>query len=325
MSAWPWPGWLVLFLCTLARTLKSFGQNNTLFLSVEGIQEDLRISRTALGVLFAVACVVRPNGLVRCALTRLMPSDLLQASSAIQPYLGRLQDARGGRVTVPVALLVLALSLWGLACSTRLWHVLLAFLGLRTAGFGALDTFTSSTVTQWFTLRRGFALGLMTFGYYVGTGAFTVQVLAAVQRSTGSWRAGLAVGGAICTVAAPLCAAGIVSTPELAGVRPDPPPPAGGAAGPAPAAGATPAAAEAVDDTASVPLAIALRTVSFWSLLAITFAYFFVASGTDFHLIGIAQERGPPGAAYARPLNPLLSACHSNHRIRTQATLSPPH
>lgn len=90
-----WYGWIVLLSCTFAKALKSFGQvrisshttgtrhtqrsrrreseglkhidglnsiclqNNTLFLSIPGIEHDVGLSHTAVGSLMCLACLVR--------------------------------------------------------------------------------------------------------------------------------------------------------------------------------------------------------------------------------------------------------------------------
>lgn len=95
-SACLWHGWVVLALCTLARMLKSYGQNNTLFLSVPGILVDVGMTRTSLGVWFSLACLL---------------------AAVVQPFFGRLHDRLGGRTCISVALLALAAGLFALAAS----------------------------------------------------------------------------------------------------------------------------------------------------------------------------------------------------------------
>ncbi len=158
--------------------------------------------------------------------------------------------------------------------------------GLRAIGLGALDTFTSNTVTRWFVKRRGMALAAMTIGFYLGTDLLTLQLVAAVTRAA-SWRWALRAAAATCAAAAPACAALLRSTPEQAGLLPD---------GKAVASDADLAVSA---DAASPALAgpeltrrQALRVSAFWVWGAFTLVYFFAASGTDFHLKEMVRESG---------------------------------
>lgn len=263
-----WYGWVILALCTLARFLKSYGQNNTLFISVPGILVDVNMTRTALGVWFSVACIL---------------------AAAVQPLFGRLHDRFGGRVCIPVALLALAVSLVALAAARRPAGVFVALIGLRSVGLGALDTFTSNTVTLWFVKRRGLALAFSTIGFYLGTDLLTLQLLAAVAGPGGlRWRAALCAAAGTCIACAPICALLLRSHPEHAGLCPD-----GFATAPTPQRDDAPvmpgAAAAVVPD---LTRGEALRTLQFWVWGLFTLVYFFGASGTDFHLIPMVREAG---------------------------------
>jgi OFA family oxalate/formate antiporter-like MFS transporter len=265
-----WYGHLVLALCTLARLLKSFGQANTLFLSVPGILRDVHLTNTTLGLWFATACL---------------------AASVVQPLFGRLLDKHGGRVCIPVALVLLAASLLLLAVARNGVTVFISLLGLRAIGLGALDTFSSATVCRWYVAHRGSALALMTVLFYLGTGAGTVQLMAAVQKH-GSWRAGPAVAALLCVCAAPVCGALIISTPEKAGLQPD-----GIVVASTSHDGATPEMRQAVADRVSLTRAQALRTRVFWVWSLYTLSFFFSASGTDFHLVSMTAEAGTVNVA----------------------------
>ena len=258
-----WYGHLVLALCTLARLLKSFGQANTLFLSVPGILRDIHLTNTTLGLWFCVACLL---------------------ASVVQPLFGRLLDRHGGRVCIPVALVLLAASLLLLAVARNGVTVFVSLLGLRAVGLGALDTFSSATVCRWYVRHRGSALAIMTVLFYLGTGAGTVQIMAAVQKHAASWRAGPAVAALLCVCSAPLCGALIISTPERAGLQPD-----GHAAVSSSQDGVAPSEQR---PEAALTRSQALKTRVFWVWSLYTLSFFFGASGTDFHLVSMAAEAG---------------------------------
>jgi predicted MFS family arabinose efflux permease len=151
-------------------------------------------------------------------------------------------------------------------------------------GLGALDTFTSNTVTLWFVKRRGLALAVMTIGFYLGTDLLTLQLLAAVAGPGGlRWRGALCAAAGTCIACAPLCALLLRSHPEHAGLRPD------GRETPQPQHDDAPVTAAVVPD---LTRGEALRTPQFWVWGAFTLVYFFGASGTDFHLIPMVREAG---------------------------------
>ena len=275
-------GHLVLVLCTLARVLKSFGQNNTLFLSVPGVLADVPLTRTQLGLLFVTACLF---------------------AATLQPLFGRLLDRHGCRRCIPAALLALSLSLCVLASAQSGVAVLTALLGLRSFGLGALDTFTSTTVGLWYTRTRGAALAWLTVGFYTFTGAGTVQVLALTQRRHG-WRCGLLVAALLCALAAPLCALLLRVSPHSCGLLPD------GDRAPE-ASETTGEAAEAAAEgagEAAFTRSQALRTPLFVVLAAYTLVYFLAASGTDFHLVAMAAEVGTVNVAATLSLATGISA-----------------
>lgn len=143
-----WWRFVVLGCCMLARVLKSFGQGNTLFLVLPGLRASAGLSRSALSLLFSVACVI---------------------AAAAQPLFGRLLDAHGGRVCLPAALVALAASLAALSVATRPAAVFGAIVGLRAFGLGALDTFSTGTLCAWFVRTRAAALGALQLAYFSGT------------------------------------------------------------------------------------------------------------------------------------------------------------
>jgi len=257
-------GYVVLACATASKALKSFGQNNTLFVSVPGLLADCNLTRTQLGTLFSAACL---------------------AAAVVQPWLGRAFDRFGCRVCIPLALVALALSLIGLAASTSHTAIFLALFGLRAIGLGALETYSAGTVSLWFCRHRGVALAVLNVGWALGGFWACVRLLTQVSRAAG-WRAALSVAAAVCAASAPLVAFLLRRSPEAVGAMPDcdvaPPPPMPGDAAP-------PAAAPEAE---SATRAEALQSAIFWGWALYTWAYFFGASGTDFHLIEILKQSG---------------------------------
>jgi len=297
---------VVLALTTYARLLKSFGQNNTIWVCVPGLLADNGLSRTRLGTIFSFACI---------------------AAAGVQPRLGRFYDEYGGRICISYSLLALSASLLALAAARSDSQVFLALVGLRTIGLGALDTYTSNTVSVWFVRRRGVALACMTVGWALvrslhscrhfrifdspagalGQGGFwfCVGLLSRVSRTSLGWRGALRVAAALCAASAPLTALLLRRSPERVGLLPDcddaPAEPKAGE----PAAAAPPA--EAPSSTRAEALATPLFAV--WAVY--TLLFFFAASGSDFHLIGILAESGQVQPAHTLSLSNGASAAFS--------------
>lgn len=272
-------GWVVLALTTYARLLKSFGQNNTIWVCVPGLLADNGLSRTRLGTIFSFACI---------------------AAAGVQPRLGRFYDVYGGRICISYSLLALSASLLALAAAHSDSQVFLALVGLRTIGLGALDTYTSNTVSVWFVRRRGVALACMTVGWALvrslrscrqfrssdspagalGQGGFwfCVGLLSRVSRTSLGWRGALRVAAALCAASAPLTALLLRRSPERVGLLPD------CDDAPAEPKAGEPAAAPPPAEAPSATRAEALATPLFAVWAVYTLLFFFAASGSDFHL-----------------------------------------
>jgi len=262
---------LVLGVVTSSRLLKSFGQANTLFVTVPGLQAELGVTVSLLSFLFSCACLV---------------------AAAVQPLFGRLHDAWGGRVTITLALLLLALSLLSLSLSTSLVGVFASLVGLRAVGLGALDTFTANTVSSWFVAQRGAALAAMTVGHFLGSNLILVQGLTAVNAAAG-WRNALRCAAAACIFYAPVCVIFVRRSPESMGLRPD---------------YAQPSSEADEPELEGATRAEALQSPSFWAMAAFTLCGFAAASGTDFHLIAIVAEAGTVSVAHTLSIATGVSA-----------------
>lgn len=209
------------------------------------------------------------------------------SSSVTSPAVGWLLDRYGSRVMLPVAALVTGLAMIALAFMTDAWHLvaLYAVMGLvGMSGPGALVT--SVPVLKWFVRERGRAIAYMGLGIPIGAIVFVplTQIFIDAWGWETAWIALACIGiGAI----VPLAAIFVRRQPEDMGLLPDgdAAPPADGNAGGAPAASA--AALEY-----SWTVAQALRSPTFWSLVAV-FSMVSLAVGTvAVHRIADFTDRG---------------------------------
>lgn len=209
------------------------------------------------------------------------------SSSVTSPAVGWLLDRYGSRVMLPVAALVTGLAMIALAFMTDAWHLvaLYAVMGLvGMSGPGALVT--SVPVLKWFVRERGRAIAYMGLGIPIGAIVFVplTQIFIDAWGWETAWIALACIG---IGVIVPLAAIFVRRQPEDMGLLPDgdAAPPDDGNSGGAPAASA--AALEY-----SWTVAQALRSPTFWSLVAV-FSMVSLAVGTvAVHRIADFTDRG---------------------------------
>ena len=209
------------------------------------------------------------------------------SSSVTSPAVGWLLDRYGSRVMLPVAALVTGLAMIALAFMTDAWHLvaLYAVMGLvGMSGPGALVT--SVPVLKWFVRERGRAIAYMGLGIPIG--AIVFVPLTQIFIDEWGWQTAWIVLACIgIGVIAPLAAIFVRRQPEDMGLLPD-----GDAATPADGnAGGAPAASAAALEYSWTP-AQALRSPTFWSLVAV-FSMVSLAVGTvAVHRIADFTDRG---------------------------------
>ena len=212
-----------------------------------------------------------------------------QAAGAVSsPPIGWLLDRHGSRVMLPVAALVAAAAMIGLANMRNGWQLIALFLMMGLVGLsgpGALVT--SVPVLKWFVRDRGKAISFAGLGIPVGAMLFVplTQFLidGAGWRMAWVWLALMGAG-----VIVPLAAALVRRQPEDMGLLPDGAPPAEPEDGVEEGA-ATPriAAAETSWTTGE-----ALRTSTTWRLVAM-FCIVQLGVGTvALHRIAAFMDRG---------------------------------
>jgi MFS family permease len=155
-----------------------------------------------------------------------------------------------------------------------------AFIGFGASAMGGLAT--AKLVTNWFSRRRGTALGIAATGISA-SGVVMPFITASLIESFG-WREGFLLYGAFTAlVVVPLVLRLVISSPEEVGLRPD---------GQAP--NLTPAPAAQVgrpDPTTKRPGSI-LNDRNFWVLVAVTGLLFCCQSATLTHMVPRVTDSG---------------------------------
>ena len=139
-------GWVVLSVAVVIMFGTGPGQSHLIGLFFDPLAEELNLSRTSIAIAYGAATL--------CAAFAL-------------PQMGKAIDRYGaaGMLGVVTALLGLSALLFSFASS---WiFIAIGFGCLRFLGQGALMLNCVNMVSQWFSRRRGFAMGLMSLGFPV--------------------------------------------------------------------------------------------------------------------------------------------------------------
>ncbi|MHB1005711.1 MAG: MFS transporter [Chloroflexota bacterium] len=137
------------------------------------------------------------------------------------PFTGAAIDRFGPRVVMPIGAILLSAGLFGASRTTELWHLFFAYGLLAAVGVSAIGTAVNTAVlANWFSRRRGTAIGLASAGIGVGTAVLvpTSQYIIGVA----GWRAAyvfLAV--LVVVIVPPLTFAFQRHRPEDMGLLPD--------------------------------------------------------------------------------------------------------
>lgn len=137
-------GWLIVFVAMVGIFTSGPGQSHTFSVFIGPIAAELGISQTVIATAYGVASLV---------------------AAFCLPPMGRFIDRIGAR-----RMLTIVAAFFGAACVSfcfvggTFW-LALGFAVLRFLGQGSLMLVCSYMVSQWFSKRRGFALGIMALGF----------------------------------------------------------------------------------------------------------------------------------------------------------------
>ena len=137
-------GWTIVALAGLGLFASGPGQSHTFSVFVGPIGKDLGLSKAAIASAYGIATLV---------------------AAFLLPRMGKLIDRHG-----PRRMTLLVTGLLGVACmlfgaAAGLLTLTLGFALLRFLGQGSLMMNCANLVAQWFSRRRGFAMGLMALGF----------------------------------------------------------------------------------------------------------------------------------------------------------------
>ena len=169
-------GWIMLGVAAIVLLASGPGQSHTISVFVSILVEDLGISATAVSFAYGFATL---------------------AAAFLLPFVGRQVDRHGMRKTALVVTVLFALACVAFSRVTgtvisvfgvfeiAVW-LTLGFGVLRFLGQGALMLNAVNLISQWFSAKRGFAMGLMMLGFAASMAIH--PPLAQWLIDTGDWR-----------------------------------------------------------------------------------------------------------------------------------------
>lgn len=205
------------------------------------------------------------------------------------PVVGRFVDRHGARLVIAIGAVIMGL---GFVIVSRMSDLYIFYLGYVIIGIGASAMGLvpcSAVVSNWFSRKRGTAVGLMAAG--IGAGGVVMAPFLGYMLSRFDWRAAyLSMAILIMALAIPLALGVIRTRPSEMGLYPD-----GDSAPPGDSVGATRRGGE----KEGVTLQQALRTPTFW-LIGVAFAFSnFANMGTIQASAPFLQDIGYPTATAA--------------------------
>ncbi len=234
----------------LAAALSSPGQSFGIAFYVEPILAELPVSRTVLSALYGLATLL---------------------AAAALPVIGSFADRWPSRRMIPGAVALLGLSLAGLSLVSGPVGLVVALIGLRLFGQGAIGLSTITGVSRLYPYHRAKALAVASLGYPVGEMIFPVLLAASIAAL--GWRSSLQVLAVVYVTVVFLGLRGLI--------RPEPPAAVPGTAG-----------APSGDTTTRWTMRIVLRNSTFLTALGASAIPPLAITGVLFHQIALFERLG---------------------------------
>ncbi|MCH9675567.1 MAG: MFS transporter [Gammaproteobacteria bacterium] len=160
------------------------------------VAASLVIGVTAYGTYFSFTLfyplLVEEFGWSRTAISGVLSVGLV-AYGGFALLMGWCADRFGPRITIAAGGVLFGLGTFLGSAVTELWHLYALYGGVAAVGMGAAWAPLVSTISRWFELRRGLAVGIGSLGG--GTGTFFVAPFVSALLAEHSWREAYAILG----------------------------------------------------------------------------------------------------------------------------------
>jgi MFS transporter, OFA family, oxalate/formate antiporter len=114
------------------------------------------------------------------------------------PVAGKICDRFGPRLVVTMGGFCLGLAMLLMGRITVIWQLYLVYAVIFALGVGSIYAPLMATVSQWFTEKRGIAVGIVAAG--IGAGPLVFSPLSAWLISYNDWRTAYTVLGVVCLI-----------------------------------------------------------------------------------------------------------------------------
>ena len=214
------------------------------------------------------------------------------ASIAISPVVGWAIDRYGSRPVLVAGVLTVGASMISLAWATIPFTFYLAYASARVVFHTAAPIGASTVVSRWFVRMRGRAIGAIYLFGAIGGVVFTMSAAVMIDNF-GVSTAWIFLGVTCLLVALLPNLLLVVERPEGLGLRPDGDPVNEGRnAERIPGENSSSYIPGALPISESWTLREATRTASFWILVVMGFATFFVHAGINVHIAAYLRDEG---------------------------------
>jgi MFS family permease len=252
-------GWTIVVVGMFCSALSSPGQSFALSLYIEHLITDVGISRVGISSLYAASTL---------------------AAAAALPLFGAIADRVSAGAFMRAVLLGMGLALLLLSQASGVAVLAVAFVALRLLGQGAIGLGTLTATVRWFRQYRGRALAIVALGYALGELLFPGLIL--LLTTWLGWRGSLVLlGTAYIVLAAPL------ASRYLRERSVDDAPVDGAAVEPGPVVHGAVTRMER-----EFSFRAALRTPTFWAMLAVVSISPMLLTAVIFHQVAIFAARG---------------------------------
>lgn len=192
-------GWIVWIVAIVGTAASSPGQSYSVSLFMDYFIADFGLDRTTVSSLYGLGTFIASFGLT---------------------WLGRKLDLAGNRRTGVAIALLFGIVLCLCSIINGPVMLLLAFVGIRGLGQGALTLVSSTAVSNWFRSRRGRMMAYLALAYALFQGLYVNGLRALLD--TLDWRAAFVVlGGGLIAIVVPLFGLLMRDKPEDYGLLPD--------------------------------------------------------------------------------------------------------
>jgi sugar phosphate permease len=137
-------GWVVWAVATIGFITASPAMSFSASLFIDYFIEDFGLSRTSVSTLYGVATFIGAFALI---------------------VIGKWIDTRGNRLMTVIITACFGLALFSVSLAQGAFSLFVGFALLRTFGAGALTMVNTTTIAQWFSLRRGVMISLTLAAY----------------------------------------------------------------------------------------------------------------------------------------------------------------